>query len=720
MKAARYQTNAPALLRCILLLCALSLAGLLCLFAVKSASAAPTTPTDFSDTLVTEVGGPTALAFTPDERMLVTTQQGQVRVFQNDALLPAPALSLGSKVCTNSERGLLGIAVDPEFATNEYVYLFYTAKVGSTCDGSRDEVNRVSRFTLSGNTIDANSEVVLVGNMPSPNGNHNAGDLQFGKDGYLYISIGDGGCDYANNSGCAGQNDAARDQHVLTGKILRITRDGGIPETNPFRGTGAVRCNVTGRTNPGNKCQETFASGLRNPFRMAFDPNASETRFFINDVGQNVWEEIDEGKAGADYGWNCREGAHANNTSGPCSPAPQGMVDPIYEYRHGAQVPGTNSSNCNSITGGAFVPDGVWPAEYDGAYLFGDYVCGTIFKLTNTNGTESASDFATGLGSSSAVALTFGPHAGGQSLYYTTYENGGQVRRIDYTGDTNRAPTAVLTADPTSGDTPLTVALDGSGSNDPEGEALTYLWDFGDETTAETETPTTSHTYNADGPYTAKLTVRDASGATSTPATVRVDAGNMGPEPKIEAPTPSALFRVGQNITLTGSATDIEDDGDEDPETAPTLSWEVIQRHNNDHTHPYFSGTGNNLTFTAPPPEDLFATGPGNYLEIKLTATDSQGVSRTVTQELQPKRVNLIFRTKPAGLKLEVNGETITAPTTLISWQDYKLDVFAPDQKDRRGKTLAFGSWSDREAARHEITTPASSTTYTATFKKRR
>ena len=165
---------------------------------------------------------------------------------------------------------------------------------------------------------------MLIDNIPSPNSNHNAGDLNFGKDGYLYASVGDGGRDYAGDSGGAGENDAARDSHVLQGKILRIAPDGSIPSTNPYQGADSARCNVTGKTTAGKQCQETFASGLRNPFRMAFDPDAASTRFFINDVGQNAWEEIDEGEAGADYGWNCREGKHPNSTTGKCDPAPSG------------------------------------------------------------------------------------------------------------------------------------------------------------------------------------------------------------------------------------------------------------------------------------------------------------------------------------------------------------------------------------------------------------
>jgi glucose/arabinose dehydrogenase len=386
--------------------------------------AVATVPAGFSDSLVANVGSALALAFTPDGRLLVTTQGGTLRVIQNDALLATPALTFGDEtICTNSERGLLGVAVHPAFATNHYIYLFYSFEQ----PGPGDEtpcVNRVSRFTLpDSNVIDPASELLLIDNMPSPNGNHNAGDLQFGKDGFLYVSIGDGGCDYAGG-GCAGANDAARDQHTLTGKVLRVTDDGNIPVSNPFQGAGTARCNVTGTTTPGNKCQETFAWGLRNPFRMAFDPNVLGTSFRINDVGQGLWEEIDVGQAGADYGWNCREGAHVNSTTGPCSPTPPGMVDPLFEYQHGVQIPGTTSpTNCNCISGGAFVPNGLWPG-FDGAYLFGDCVCGGIFRLSGT----AASDFGSGLGT--VVHLAFGPFGGRQALYYTTFAGGGQVRRI--------------------------------------------------------------------------------------------------------------------------------------------------------------------------------------------------------------------------------------------------------------------------------------------------
>lgn len=376
-------------------------------------------PPGFSDDLVATVGGPTALAFTPDGRMLVTTQAGTLRVVANGSLVAAPALDLTARICSNSERGLLGVAVDPAFATNRFVYLYYTHNLFGTC------VNRVSRWVLS-DTNTASGEVVLLDRIFSTAGNHNGGDLQFGKDGDLYVSVGDGGCDYATPANCGGANDAARDHNILSGKILRITRDPGVlPADNPFLGADSASCATTGSTTVGLWCQETFAWGLRNPFRIAFDPNATGTRFNIDDVGQSTWEEIDQGAAGADYGWNVREGHCANGSTTDCGPPPAGMTNPIFDYSH--------ADGCDSITGGAFVPNGIWPSAFDGRYLFSDYICGRIFRLDpNGAGGFTRTDVVTGLGASSAVDLRFGPWNGTQALYYTTYAGGGQVRRLSY------------------------------------------------------------------------------------------------------------------------------------------------------------------------------------------------------------------------------------------------------------------------------------------------
>jgi glucose/arabinose dehydrogenase len=405
------------------------LPGLLGL-AVARPAPAITLPPGFTDRFVAAVGAPTALAFTPDGRLLVTSQGGDLRVVKPDGVLTT-ALSLGARVCSNMrERGLLGVAVDPAFASNHFIYLFYTFNSNNnTCPilVSTVPVERVSRYTLPDtNVIDPVSEFVLIDNVLNWGGIHNGGDLLFGPDGFLYASIGDGGCDYAGDSGCDGLNDASRDRNVLNGKILRIAKDGSIPPDNPFLGAGTARCN-TGPAAPGTICQETFAWGLRNPFRFAFQPGTGA--LFINDVGQDLYEEVDIGQAGADYGWPCREGAHPNLTTGKCSPTPPSLVEPLYEYAHGS-IPFTTATGCGSITGAAFVPAGLWPS-FDGAYLFADFGCGAIVRLNVAGASATAADFATGIGVGVLVHLAFGPSPVGQSLYYTSYASGGQVHRID-------------------------------------------------------------------------------------------------------------------------------------------------------------------------------------------------------------------------------------------------------------------------------------------------
>jgi glucose/arabinose dehydrogenase len=654
-------------------------------------------PAGFNDNLVVSVGSPTAIVFTPDGRLLVTTQGGQLRVVTAAGmLLGTPATTVPS-VCATSERGLLGVAVDPAFASNHFVYLYYTTSATGSCR------NRVSRWVLSDSNV-ASGEVVLVDRIHSTAGNHNAGDLNFGPDGYLYVSVGDGGCDYATPSSCAGSNDAARDHHVLLGKILRVDRDGNIPAGNPFTGPGTGRCNVNGGTTPGDWCQETFAWGLRNPYRFAFDPNVAG-RLYINDVGQGLREEIDDGTAGADYGWNVREGTCANPALGAAncgSAPPAGMTNPIFDYGR--------DDGCVSITGGAFVPNAIgWPAEYLGRYLFADYGCGRIFRLDPSGPGFTRVDFATSLGSSSAVHLEFGPFGSTQALYYTTYAGGGQVRRISHTPQ-NTAPSAVISASPTSGPAPLVVGFDGGASADPDpGDTIVdYAWTFGDGSpVVNTTTATTSHTYAA-GNYTATLRVTDNRGGVSSPATIAISSGNTPPTATITGPPPGTTFAVGQSVIVTGSGSDAQD-----PTVA--LSWTVLRRHAS-HTHPWAAGTGASITFAYPAPEDASAVDD-SWIEVHLTATDSGGLSQTVQRDYLPKKVRLTVASSPAGLGLTVNGSPVTAPFTFTSWQGWVITLDAPNQTNAQGK-WRFVSWSDGGAQAHTVSSPSVDTTYTASFRR--
>ncbi len=330
-------------------------------------AAAQTVPTGFRvTTFASSLASGTAMAFAPDGRLFVCQQGGTVRVIKNGQLLGTPFVSLS--VDSAGERGLLGIAFDPAFASNKFVYLYYTVN-------ATPKRNRVSRFTAQGDVATAGSELVILEleNLSSAT-NHNGGALAFGPDGALYVAVGD------NASGSNAQTLTNR-----LGKILRINEDGTIPGDNPFFNvaTGANRA--------------IWARGLRNPFTFAFDEGSG--RMHINDVGQVTFEEINEGIPGANYGWPASEG--------PTSAA--GHTGPIYWYGHSA----SSTPNGCAITGGAFYRStpGGFPASFAGDYFFGD-LCSGFIRVRDA-ATGVVSPFATGL--SNPVDLDIGPDG---ALYY--------------------------------------------------------------------------------------------------------------------------------------------------------------------------------------------------------------------------------------------------------------------------------------------------------------
>ncbi|HSB85191.1 MAG TPA: PQQ-dependent sugar dehydrogenase, partial [Ilumatobacteraceae bacterium] len=281
--------------------------------------------------------------------------------------------------------------------------------------------------------IDPASEVILVDNISSNNRNHNGGDLEIGGDGFLYISVGDAGADPRGGSS---PNDAAQDLSLLNGKILRVVPATGDPAPgNPLNGPGTASCSVRGNlpSTPTTRCQELYAWGLRNPYRFAFDPNTGPDRFFINDVGQNTREEVDEGGIGRNYGWPVREGVCPIGQNPPCAdPNPaDGFTEPLTDYgRDLGQV----------ITAAAFIPNGHWPAEYDGGYLFADAGSGNMWLMRADRSVDYSHPFAVGLGGIADMAFV----ATGSSiaLYYSM--TGGAVRKITTTSATQPADSGPL------------------------------------------------------------------------------------------------------------------------------------------------------------------------------------------------------------------------------------------------------------------------------------
>ena len=317
----------------------------------------------------------TSMAFAPDGRLFVCLQSGQVRVItENGVLLPNPFISLS--VDSNGERGLLGVAFDPNFESNHFVYIYYTMP-GSPAH------NRISRFRANGNVAVPNSEFVLVNLDPLSNAtNHNGGAIHFGPDGKLYAGVGE------NANGANSQSLSNR-----LGKILRINSNGSIPSDNPTTFPG-----IAGSTTGPNRA--IWAVGLRNPFTFAFQPGT--TRLFINDVGQSTWEEINDGIRGSNYGWPIVEG--------PASPPNPNFRDPIFFYGHGS----SSTTGC-AIVGGAFYNPPVlqFPRRFVGKYFFADLCSGWIRVFDPLS--HTASDFASDI--SNPVDLHVGPDG---ALYYLT------------------------------------------------------------------------------------------------------------------------------------------------------------------------------------------------------------------------------------------------------------------------------------------------------------
>src|SRR5262245_55395003 len=291
-----------------------------------------TQPSGFQEVLVASgLNTPAAMEFAPDGRLFVAEKGGTLRVIQNGQLLPTPFFT--ANVSADGERGLLGIAFDPAFTSNHYLYIYYTAS-------SPTVHNRLSRLTANGNVAVAGSEVALLDLPGTGTTYHQGGAIHFGTDGKLYVAVGD--------------HQIPENVQLLSnpfGKILRINSDGSIPTGNPFY-------NQTTGIN-----QAIYAIGFRNPFTFAVDPNTG--RIFVNDVGNADWEEIDQLVAGGNFGWPTCEGPQGTGI-GSCNNA--GFIYPLHAYRH--------FNGEGAITGGTFYRSNQFPSQYVGDYFFADYTAG--------------------------------------------------------------------------------------------------------------------------------------------------------------------------------------------------------------------------------------------------------------------------------------------------------------------------------------------------------
>jgi glucose/arabinose dehydrogenase len=356
------------------------------------------TPTPgFDDVaVVSGLSSPTALAFLPNGRdMLVTEQGGGLKLVSGGAATTLATIP----VCTASEMGLLGVAIDPGFSGNGFVYLYRTNPGPTGCGSSSGRFNQVVRVTMSGGTVDIGSLTVLLSGIQTDNGNHDGGGLRIGPDGKLWASVGDTGLGDSGPPG-ASTNPYAQDLGSLNGKILRLELSGAPAAGNPFIGQMGKR-------------PEIYAYGLRNPFRFGFDPLTGKA--WMGDVGQSTIEELDIVAPGGNYAWPRCEGTLPAGCQQP------GDIDPIFEY------PSSGATSLGrTIIGGAFAPQGF--SSYGGQYFFADYIASKIYRAVPNAARDdiagTPSDFVTG--ASGPVDVVFGPHGG---LYYSAI-NSGEVREV--------------------------------------------------------------------------------------------------------------------------------------------------------------------------------------------------------------------------------------------------------------------------------------------------
>lgn len=654
-----------------------------------------TLPTGFTEAAIaTGLSSATAMEVAPNGDLWVLEQAGAIKRFRSgstSADLVANLSSVGLR--SEGERGVLGIAFDPSYATNKFVYIYYTSS------DAPNPHNRISRFTVNDanaadySFVDTTANPALLDEVEILNldplssaTNHNGGAIHFGPDGKLYVAVGD------NANGANAQSITTRH-----GKILRINADGSIPADNPASIAG-----ISGTTSGANRA--IWAAGVRNPFTFTFQPGTGV--MFINDVGQNTWEEVDVGGAGRNFGWPGTEGDF-NQASFPS------FTRPLYAYSHGS---GTFQGF--AITGGAFYnpTTNQFPASYAGDYFFADFVNDWI-NVMNADGTDVRRFATTALG---AVDLRV---ANDGSLYYLA-RDANQVFRVTFTGSdapaiTQQPQNATVS---TGGSANFTVAASGTAP-------LTYQWQkLNGSTWANlTDGPGVSGATTASLSLTAvdaadagqyRVVVTNAAGSvTSAAATLTVTA-NQAPSAAINitAGLTNGLFIAGQAINFSGTATDPEDG----TLGAAAFTWQVDYitsiASGNPVVRPFVPAFSNATGGSFTPA----TTGPYTLTDvayrITLTVRDSAGLVTTRTLDVSPNVANITVATSPAGGTITVDGQPYASGTVIPSVVGFQRPIGAAATQVIGGVSYAFQSWSDGGAATHTISTPLTNTTYTANY----
>ncbi|NHC46244.1 ThuA domain-containing protein [Motilibacter aurantiacus] len=578
---------------------------------------------------------PFAMDVAPDGRVFFTELvRGQIRVYNPTSRTTSTAVTI--PVYSGGEDGLLGIALDPKFAENGYLYVYY-APASSDDTNPANWFSRLSRFTVGPNSqIDRATEKVLLtvpaSRLPDEPG-HTGGGLDFDAQGNLYLGVGDDVNPHSEPSGGYAPlserpntfHDAratSANTNDLRGKVLRIKPepDGtySIPQGNMF-------APGTPKTKP-----EIYAMGFRNPFRFSIDQKTGALGVADYSPDNNTDNLANRGPAGIAeynlvkepgfYGWplcmgnnepfrdvdyttspvtvggffNCNAPINDSVKNTGLTELPAAKPATMwYGYQRSSVQGGINQGGGLAPMGGPFYQydpeldsDTKFPQYYEGKPFFYDWARNRMFSLVlkdGQTGIEKANPFLPNEQFLAPIDSKFGPDG---SLYVLDWGGGygrdnpnSGLHRIDYISG-SRSPVAEAAATPDSGHAPLVVQFDGSASKDPEGAALTYAWDFDGNGTTDATTPTATHTYTANGVYDARLTVTDPEGKDGT-TTVPITVGNTRPQVTFNLPPNGGFFDFGDQVSWDVEVTDAEDTqiADADIVIQPALGHD-------EHAHP--------------------------------------------------------------------------------------------------------------------------------------
>lgn len=704
------------------------------------------------ETLADNLPLTTAIAFAPNELAYIALKEGIVRVMKDGKVASEPFIDLTSVTNKDTDRGLLGIAVHPNFPASPYLYLLHTYDPpGVQQDGKGPRVSRLIRVTADraqgyGRAVQG-SEVVLLGRnstrenlanrgdivlnirelnpepascmtggtlagspiddcLPVDGPSHSVGSLAFGSDGSLFVSLGDGSLyDGANALALRSQ-----DIQSLSGKVLRI---------DPTTGTGLQSNPFFDPSQPSSNRSKVWAMGLRNGFRMAVNPLTNEP--YVGDVGSSTWEEINTGK-GANFGWPCYEGGvtpGAGDDSGITSSLKQtsfatnrrtragceaiynfgleAVRPPFFAYRHPLGPDGKDLGGASA--GLAFYTGTTYPSAFHQALFIADYAQRWIKYLTvNSQGTAVVHTFGKESGGGfGPVQLAIGPDTNLYAVMMDIEQRVSEIRRYRYIGGQNVPPVVNIASDRGSGIAPVTIAFNSVGTHDPDGQPLTYTWEFGDGSISTEAHPT--HSYTTPGVFNVKLTVSE----TTSPfmkqtAQVAVRIGNSTSQAVIQSPRENARYRIGDVIRLEGGVAG----------GGKNLQWSVIQHHNN-HQHLVSEHIGGSAQFTVTEHTD------DTFYETCLSVKEGENLSDIKCVTLRPEKSAYTFSTTPRGLKIVYLDEEkeVVAPYVADPIVRSHQTIVAP--KVQMGRT--FVGWSDGvKSAQRSFTTVAKSARFNAVY----